>query len=288
MQENRNATFCGNQGNTTTPGGSGTVCIDTKRVLDSCRDRDCFEDTRVYLTTSGEEIFANSSNLRTRSAKLLWAFVGVDEVPFNCGFYRIRIRYYIEVEFEACIAVGRSQTFRGLAALEKEVILYGGEGRAVTFSSDPLNSYCGVCNMNNMGSNDPVAVVETVEPVVLGTKVSDCNCPCPCGGTDYPDIPDGITACFGEELVLNPTGPRILVSFGIFSVIRMERPAQLLVHATDYSVPDKECSGSANNDNPCALFRTIAFPTNQFRGTECVPETPAPVRNNGNCGCARN
>lgn len=285
MQENRNTSFCPptNAGNNQN-GGSGMVVIDTKRILDSCRDRDCFEDTRVYLTCHGEEILANSSNVRTRSAKLLWAYVGVDEVPFNCGFYRIRIRYYIEVEFEACVGVGRSHSFKGLAAIEKEVILYGGEGRAITFSSNPESNYCSVCNVKT-GTNDPVAIVETVEPIVLGTKVSDCNCPCPCGGTEYADIPEGVRNSIGEELVLNSLGPRILVSFGIFSVIRIERPAQLLVHATDYCVPDKECTPAANNDNPCALFSTIAFPTAQFRGTEHPIDIPTP--RGGGCGCSR-
>ena len=284
MQENRNASFCSSGSQ---PGGSGTVCIDTKRVLDSCRDRDCFEDTRVYLTRTGEEILLNSSNVRTKSAKLLWAYVGVDEVPFNCGFYQITVRYYIEVEFEACLGVGRSQCFKGLAALEKDVILYGGEGRAVTFTSSPNNTYCNVCDYKTAGSNDPVAVVETVEPVVLGTKVSECNCPCPCGGFgEYADIPEGIRNSMGEELILNSNGPRLLVSFGIFSVIRIVRPAQLLINATDYSVPDKECTPASNNDNPCSLFRTIAFPTTQFRGTDNLYKENAPTKQGG-CGCSK-
>ena len=282
MQENRNASICGSGGN---QGGSGTVCIDTKRVLDSCRDRDCFEDTRVYLTCTGEEILANSSNVRTRSARLLWAFVGVDEVPFNCGFFQVTVRYYIEVEFEACLGVGRSQCFKGLAALEKQVVLYGGEGRAISFSSSPNNTYCGVCHMDNVATNDPVAIVETVDPIVLGTRVSDCNCPCPCGGAEYADIPEGIRNCMGEELVTNSNGPRLLVSFGIFSVIRIVRPAQLLVHATDYSVPDKECNAATNDDNPCSLFRTIAFPTAQFRGTTNTIDNHPPKNTGGGCGC---
>ena len=282
MQENRNASICQGHGQNTGQGG-GLVCIDTKRVLDSCRDRDCFEDTRVYLTARGEEILANSTNVRTRTARLLWAYVGVDEVPFNCGFYSIKIRYYIEVEFESCVGVGRSQTFKGLAALEKEVVLYGGEGRAISFTSVNGGDYCGLCNVD-VGTNDPVAIVETVEPIVLGTKVSDCNCPCPCGGIEYSDLPDGIRNCIGEEIIINSQGPRILVSFGIFSVIRMVRPAQLLVRATDYSVPDKECNSGTNADNPCSLFRTIAFPTAQFRGTEHTGEIIG-TKPTGGCGC---
>ncbi len=282
MQENKNASFGTGHGATRLPNCSGTVCIDTERVLDSCRDRDCFEDTRVYLTRTGEEILANSSNVRTRSAKLLWAYVGVDEVPFNCGFYQVTVRYYIEVEFEACLGVGRNQCFRGLAALEKDVILYGGEGRALTFTSSPANNYCSITDFKTAGNNDPVAVVETVEPVVLGTKVSDCNCPCPCG--EYADLPEGIRNSFGEEIVLNTNGPRLYVSFGVFSVIRIQRPAQLLVQATDYTVPDKECTAATNNDSPCSLFRTMPFPVSQFRGTDCAADN-APTRSSGGCGC---
>ncbi|MBR3423939.1 MAG: hypothetical protein IKG80_05555, partial [Clostridia bacterium] len=32
--------------------GRDTVCIDTYRVLDSCRDKDCFEDAQANLTAS--------------------------------------------------------------------------------------------------------------------------------------------------------------------------------------------------------------------------------------------
>lgn len=282
MQENRNASAAAAQG--TNGLCNGTVCIDTRRVLDSCRDRDCFEDTRVYLTARGEEILAASTNVRTREARILFANIVVEEVPFNCGFFRIIIRYYVEVEFECCLGVGRSQTFKGLCALEKEVVLYGGEGRAISFTSTPRSDFCDVFNHKNATTNDPIAVVETVEPVVLGTRVSDCNCPCPCGGTEYTDLPEGIRDCLGDELVTNTTGPRLLVSFGLFSVIRIERTAQLLVQATDYSVPDKECTDATNNDNPCALFRTIAFPTNQFKVTNCLPTTQPP--RTGGCGCS--
>ena len=276
MQENRNTPF------SLSCDSRGTVCINTNRVLDACRDRDCFEDTRVYLTTTGQEILANSSNVRTKRAKILSAFVGVEEVPFNNGFYQISVRYYIEVEFEACLGVGRSHTFKGLAVLEKEVILYGGEGRALSFTSDHSGGFCDISHCNR-GSNDPIAIVETVEPIVLSTRVSECGCPCPC--TESIDMPDTVSTLFGScDFVVNTTGPRIYVSFGIFSVIIIQRPAQLLIQATDYSVPDKECSPRCNDDDPCSLFRTIAFPISQFRGTEGRADTHDTGKGSG-CGC---
>ncbi len=276
MQDNKNTSFgCAQASN------NGTVCIDTLRVLDSCRDRDCFEDTRVYLTAVGNSVLQNSTNLRTKTANILCAYVGVEEIPFNNGFYQVSIRYYIKVEFEVCVG-GRSQTVCGLSVVEKDVILYGGEGRALSFASGE-GSFCGGCCIGHGSTNDPVAITETVEPVVLGTKVNDCSCNCGCTCTDYVDFPESVLELFGDDVVIANTVPSVYVSFGIFSVIRMVRPVQLLVNATDYSVPDKECTPSSNNDNPCALFRTMPFPASQFGGYDCSVEAKT-TRGNG-CGC---
>ncbi len=276
MQDNRNNTFgpsCE---------GRGTVCIDTKKVYDCCRDRDCFEDTRVYLTNAGEEVLSCANSIRTKSAKILSAHVGVDEVPFNNGFYQITVRYYIDVECEGCVGVGKSQTFHGIAALEKDVILYGGESNVITFASNPGSGYC---DMTAASVNkDPTAIVETVAPIVLGTKVSECGCnPC----HECADIPCAIQDLIGASLVMNGSAPRLYVSFGIFSVIRLVRDAQMLVQATNYSVPDKECTPATGNDNPCALFRTMAFPTSQFGdNSSCDCERPNFPQKNG-CGCGK-
>jgi len=263
---------------------SGTVCINTKRVLDSCKDRDCFEDSRVYLTAEGENILANATNVRTKSAKLVWAYVGVDEIPFNRGFYQVTVRYYVKVELEACLGIGRSQCFSGISVLEKNVILYGGEGGAISYSSSPVSGYCDVPE-TKPSTNDPVAVVETVEPVVLSTKVLDCACgACECSCCE---IPESICGCIGGSIVYNGSNtiPRLYVSFGIFSVIRIERDAQLLIQATDYSVPDKECVAATSESNPCALFSAMPFPTSQFKTSLARPGEHDNGNGNSGCGC---
>lgn len=276
-----------NNNNTLSCNARGTVAIDTHRILDSCRDRDCFENTRVYLTESGEEILQNATNVRTRSAKLLWAFVGVDDVPFNCGFYRITVRYYVQVDLEACLA-GRTQSFRGISIFEKDVVLFGGEGRVTTFSSSPENNACNIADVDTVSSNAPVAIVETVEPIVLGTCIEcDCNPGCEQCPVLIPEIPDSISTELDGPLVNNATGPRVYVSFGIFSVIRIVRPTQILIQASDYSVPEKECISATNDDNPCAIFRTIAFPVAQFRGGDTLCEQNQQPRNGGGCGCTK-
>lgn len=264
----------------------GAVCISTNRVLDSCRDRDCFENTRVYLTEFGEELIGCAKSIRIRNAKTVSAFVGLDEVPFNCGFFQVTVRYYILIEGEACLGGGRSQTFCGIAVPEKDVILYGGEGSVTTFSSGS-GTYCSPC-FGKSGSNEPVAIVETVEPIVLGSTVDDC--PRSCGrDSDTFNLPDEIKELLGGEVVFSgERTPTLNVSLGLFSVIRIERPVQLLVQASDYSVPDKECVSATNDENPCALFRNMAFPVAQFQASVCCDSENNSRRgqnNNGGCGC---
>ena len=108
------------------PGGTPgreTVCIDTSRVLDSCRDRDCFENARVYLSDFGNEVLERTSTIRAKSAKIVWTCIDINPIRFNRGFYSVNIRFYVKLVFEACICAGRSQEIEGVTVLEKRVIL---------------------------------------------------------------------------------------------------------------------------------------------------------------------
>lgn len=278
MQDNRNpSTGLGFD-------GRGTVCIDTKRVLDCCRDRDCYEDSRVYLTELGEEAIASATSIRAKNAKTICVNVGLEDVQFNCGFYRISIRYYIEIEFEACLGLGRSQTFNGLTVLEKDVVLYGGDGTVTSYSSEAGGGFCGICNPDAVSTNAPIAVVDTVEPVILGTRVLECECRQVC--FNCCDLPECVQRRFDNRLVTEDRGARLVVSIGIFSVIRLVRPTLLLVQATDYSVPDKECSICDTNESPCDLFKTMAFPVARFQA-QCQTTPPPENRRNGGCGCGK-
>ena len=118
----------------------------------------------------------------------------------------------------------------------------------------------------------------------MATKVMECDCGCNCC-CDCCDIPEKVKCCIGGEIVNSDNGPRLYVSFGIFSVIRIERPAQLLIQATDYSVPEKECYPATSTESPCELFRTMSFPTSRFQITT-NPRTES-NRSGGNCGCGK-
>ena len=142
------------------PSGRECVSIETGRIFDSCRDRDCYENVRVYLTDCGYDIIERTGNVRTKEGAIAWTYISIDPVRFNRGFYSITIRFYIKLLFEACLAPGRPQEFEGIAVVEKKVILYGGESNVSVFRSTACDSFCGVPEPSCGKKNVPEAVVD--------------------------------------------------------------------------------------------------------------------------------
>ena len=40
------------------------VCIHTKKIFDSCRDKDCIEDLRFYPTTAGQDVLSRAQTVK--------------------------------------------------------------------------------------------------------------------------------------------------------------------------------------------------------------------------------
>lgn len=236
------------------------VCIHTSKVFDSCRDKDCIEDLRVYLTGSSQSIIDTSFSIRPRSAKLLFADVRVEEINFNRGCYTIDVTYFYKVTGEAFPG---ERTVTGLAIFDKRVILYGSEGSSKVFTSGRRGIF------DRRHSSLPTAVVEAVDPLALSMKIVDCTC-----RNDYDndirEIPHEIAECFEDEIITSSTGKQLYVTLGQFSIIRLERDTQLLMPAYDYCIPDKECVGG--DEDPCTLFSHIPFPIHDFFPPKGTPE----------------
>lgn len=71
--------------NTDTPrrGATGvrdTMSIHTRKITDSCRDKDCIEDLRVYLTCGSQQLLDSAANVRVRCAELLNTYIDVETV----------------------------------------------------------------------------------------------------------------------------------------------------------------------------------------------------------------
>ena len=265
--------------------GREMVCIETNRILDSCRDRDCFENVRVFLTDFGNEILERTGSIRVKRTTICWTSIHIDPVQFNRGFYSVNIRFYVKLELEACVGGGRSQEFDGVAVLEKHVILYGSESNVNVFKSSPdASDFCAEPGPCNQSRNVPIAVVEVVDPIILGTRICERECECRCCCCCC-DIPEPVCHRISGALSDRDVGRYLTVSLGIFSVVRIVRPAQYLIQATEYCVPDKECV-EACEDDPCAMFRHMAFPVGEF----CPPSAPhghgaGNFGDRNKCGC---
>ena len=134
------------------------VCINTRKIYDSCRDKECIENLRVYLTESGQCLLDRAVNVKVRSAEIVWIYSDVEPVAFNRGYYSIDLRFYFKVTVDIYTGLGRPTTVEGIAVYDKKVILFGSEGNAKTFTSkyNPGGPDIGCWQKNNL----PVAQID--------------------------------------------------------------------------------------------------------------------------------
>lgn len=237
------------------------VSIHTRKIFDSCRDKDCVDDLRVFPTLSSQAYIDNALSLRPRSAELLYIAVSVEPISFNRGYYTVDCTHFYRVTGEAFPS---GETLQGLAIFDKRVMLFGSEGSSKSFSSDAAEPSLVMDDL-------PIAVVNSVNPIALHMKLVESDA-LPPTDSEQRQIPDFIAAAFPEPLVLNNTARRWYATIGQFSIIRLERPTQLVVPVYDYGLPEKECPGNSEDD-PCELFSRIPFPVEEFFPPNSVDTT---------------
>ncbi len=236
------------------------VCVHTRKVFDSCRDKDCVEDLPVWPTTETQPTLLAATGIRPRACELLGVQLDVDGISFNRGFYTVDVRYWYRVRGEAYPA---SREVEGLAVFDKRVILFGSEGSSKQFSSIDDET-----RTEYEASGLPVAVVDAVDPIALRMGLSE-------KGEEGPgEIPEYIRNCFDSAIVTEAGERQWLATLGQFSIIRLERDVQLLLPSYDYCMPEKECVGSPEDD-PCTMFGRIRFPVEEFYPPDDVPGTDA-------------
>ena len=239
------------------------VCVHTDKISDSCLAKDCIEDLQVYLTVPSQQALDCAVSAKARYVELLHVGVHVETVPYSTGYYTVDLTFYYRVIADASAAGGRSTTVTGLAIFSKRLVMFGGETSARSFSS--RSGVSCLCKQAIQAGNVPEAIVEVVDPMILGSRVQEvCNCNC-CPPSP-PVIPEAILGCFEEQLVLDGESKRLLVTIGQFSIARLERSTQLLIPTFDYCIPSKTCKnvGSSNTESPCEVFGQIEFPMDAF------------------------
>ena len=249
------------------------VCVHTDKISDSCLAKDCIEDLQVYLTVPSQQALDCAVSAKARYVELLHVGVHVETVPYSTGYYTVDLTFYYRVIADASAAGGRPTTVTGLAIFSKRLVMFGGETSARSFSS--RSGVSCLCKQAIQAGNVPEAIVEVVDPMILGSRVQEvCNCNC-CPPSP-PVIPEAILGCFEEQLVLDGESKRLLVTIGQFSIARLERSTQLLIPTFDYCIPSKTCKnvGSSNTESPCEVFGQIEVPMDAFfpsKNDSCIP-----------------
>ncbi len=242
------------------------MSIHTRKTTDSCRDKDCIEDLRVYLTTGSQAILDTAVNARVRCAELITTYIDVEPVAFDRNHYCIDLTFYYRILADAIVSGSRPTTLQGLAVFSKRAVLCGEDSRAHIYrSSTNLGRFDGP---STLFANLPTAIVEVLDPMVLSSKVKEAEL-CGCDSVSV-QIPDCIRNLYEEPLVLSGGQRQLLVTLGQFSIVRLERDAQLVVPVLDYAIPCKECCDNPGcSEDPCEMFTRIPFPAQEFSPTGC-------------------
>ena len=141
------------------------MSIHTKKITDACRDKDCIEDLRVYLTAGSQNTLDNAAGARVRCADLVYAYIDVEPVAFDRNHYCVDVTFYYRILADAIVGAARPAPLTGLAVFSKRVVLCGEDSRTHIYTS------------NTRIGQDPVveghidAVVVTVEGYRLHVNV---------------------------------------------------------------------------------------------------------------------
>ena len=179
------------------------VCIHTKKIFSSCKDKDCIEDLTFYPTATAQSVIDASQSIRGGRVELLHVGVDVEPVSFNRGFFTVDMRFYYRVILQAVNNGMRATEIEGLATFDKRVMLFGGESRAKVFSSYPVPG--GADYPIDLTANLPTAVVTAVDPLLLCARIVDCSCGNCCDCAAVTGVPTGIAEAFDEPILFDQT-----------------------------------------------------------------------------------
>lgn len=134
------------------------LSIHTQKITDSCRDKDCIEDLRVYLTKGSQALLDTAAGAKVRCAELLYTYIDVEPAAFDRKHYCIDVTFYYRILADAVIGTSRPASLYGLAVFSKRAVLCGEESKAHIFTSNTrLNAPDG---LSRYSANLPTAVVE--------------------------------------------------------------------------------------------------------------------------------
>lgn len=261
-------------------------CIIALKVYDSCRQQDCLSGnelgpSRAAVTcvlgnqtiTEGEIISPpdNSASVTVDNLKVKKVIViGKEANPFKNGFWDITLKYvfvynltFREADGQIIGCVSANSIFT------KKVTLFGSIGTDIVISTDLFKGENDSFTMDS----DPFILAEA-KAVALAAELKYVNCCC----------------CNSDTNSSEPN--EVLVTIGLFTIIKLFRIVNLNVQSRGFCVPE-ECE-EISSLNPCEFFESLDFPMDIFSPPQ-KPEFLAGISNNipsssnssggSSCGC---
>lgn len=257
-------------------GCTQAICCDVPRVYDSCADKDCIEDLRVYFTDCAQKTVDCATSVRCRKCEIISCYVDVEPTPFNKGFYSVDATFFFKNTFDVFTSPSATPlTVCGLSTFTKKCILYGSEGSVKVFSSEYSSD--SFDEQSLAITTNPRAKVQAVDPICLAAELRNIECCCDCC-----NVPVSVGRLFDGSFRDVSASRAVFVTIGMFIIVQLERDVQMLMPAYDFCIPQKECC--FDEDTPCDVFRKIQFPVNEF-----FPPNPCANEgidlSNGGCCC---
>lgn len=290
------------------------VCVQVKKVYDSCKEKDCIENSPVLFKDKCiQNIINKAINVKCRRAQVIDVYTDIEEVPFKPGFYTVDVKYFVKVTLDFFVPSCRRHsgpriiTREGLVLYDKKVILFGSEGNVKIFKSHYVEDGIDQPIRTRLEQDNlPISTIEVAEPIALSAKIEDVHPHCHPHSHHNSEIAEELLCkihCKGEdeEEEIEPANDekhphhhphkKVVVSLGLFSIVKLVRFTQLLIPAFDFCIPNKECVTSSE-DRPCEIFDSIDFPFDQFYPPQkfdfpgaLESENELSEDNDNNCGC---
>jgi len=242
------------------------------KVYDSCRQQDCLTESQLGPVRCAENVYDECHNLILEendvvvppegSASVTVDFLKVKKIiivdkkpnPFKNGFWDISLKYVFEYRLTFRRANGDiiRPRIRAISEYNKRITLFGSVGSDLAFSTDLLRT-----PEENTIDSEPFIMVEAKAVALSAELRQGCH---------------HALSRRGEN-----SDQEVVVTIGLFTIIKLFRIVTLNVESKGFSVPD-ECEDICPL-NPCEFFDKLDFPLDIFAPPQ-KPEFMACVSGN--------
>lgn len=145
------------------------VCVQTEKVYDSCRERDCIEDLEVFGLC--QKLVNKAIDVTCREVEVEDVVIDIEPLKFKRGFFTVTVSFVFKVCVDLIFRNEPPKTRCGVAIFTKKTILFGSEGRVKIFRSkfkiDKKDKQ--LCEQDNR----PNGIVEVAEPICLAARIEE-------------------------------------------------------------------------------------------------------------------